>query len=229
MKMPEYLKKLNGNSLLVGFIIGLIFAGGINAVYAANEPPCPIGLVINTVPTSANMGLRIQLTDAGTVIMDENTNEYGELTFELGGVAVCKAYIATILDCADNPICVRTVAFNPAGPTIWDITGWVPPVTTTTTTTTEVTTTTTTEVPTTTTTTIPTCPTQDYSLWSGAVVVIVAILGAIISKYAPYKGKAKTGSYIKKDGSRGFRVYVYEQYTTKAGNLSAHWVKKKEW
>jgi len=85
-------------------------------------------------------------------------------------------------------------------------------------------------VTTTVTPTCPECPAQDYTVWSvGLIAAIAVIFAGLIKKYTPYKGKTKIETYLKKDGSAGYRFYSYESYIRKDGTAGYHWVKKKEW
>lgn len=111
--------------LIIGFVLALVMLALISIVFAQGtiQPPCPIFLKLVTVPEGSNIGLTVVLKDTdGTVVMQKSSNEYGEVLFELGGIAECKAYKATILECDDIPECSRMVEFNPLGFTTWDIT-----------------------------------------------------------------------------------------------------------
>jgi hypothetical protein len=222
--MKGLFKWIDGKSLVLGIIMGLIGASLIlylipSASAASQAPPCPIFISLQTIPDYANVGLHVVLRDGGAIISQQVSIEGGEVLFELGGIAECKAYTATVLECEANPVCTKEVSFNPNGAIVWDLAQVIPVTTTVPTTTT---------IPVTTTTlpcpdcecvceicpvceVCPTCPPFDLTamLLSGGAGVL-ALLGAIALYFKAYKNKA--------------RIQTYNKYITSTGRTAYHWV-----
>jgi len=95
----------------------------VASLVSAGKEPCPIALDIITVPDYAAIGLTVSLKQDGFPVATVSVNQYKEAVFELSGVlgVECTCFEATILECDDNPICHKTVCFNPQGYTQWDI------------------------------------------------------------------------------------------------------------
>ena len=197
---------------------------------SAQITPCPIALSIKTIPESTNVGLHVVLKNlAGEAVMQTVTNELGDADFELGGIAACTNYQASILECDSSPVCNKIVAFNPTGPIIWDITSApieVPVITTVAPPTTTVTSTITTTI-----TVPPECqicpePTKPEYDWSTFITGggLAAFLYWLVKKYVPYKDKIKIEKRVGRDGKPYTVIMKWSEYTRKDGTTGHKWI-----
>lgn len=87
--------------------------------------PCPIALIVKTLPADSAVGLTVVLSYNGVPIKQARVNQYKEVMFEVSQIpgVQCGSFDAKILECEEKSACHKTVGFNPAGFTVWDISG----------------------------------------------------------------------------------------------------------
>jgi len=85
----------------------------------AQAIPCPVSLRILALTPGSEAGLTVVLKDGPIIIDSRVTGVGGEIVFNPN---VCKDYSAVIVECESSSKCHKTVGFNPAGFTDWDIT-----------------------------------------------------------------------------------------------------------
>jgi hypothetical protein len=88
--------------------------------------PCPLAFDFKTSPPGAEVGLNVQISYLDRTISGV-VNEYGEFVTDLGNYNIpnclTQNFKLTVVECKDNPVCTKTVSFNPSGYTTIDITG----------------------------------------------------------------------------------------------------------
>ena len=108
-------------------IIGLIALLGVIAVFylmmaQANAQgfPCPISGRVITYPAGGAIGWTVELYEKTTnaLLKSYTVNEYSEYAIDIGDMRACKdgdSFILKVVECADNPICTKTVSFSGGG------------------------------------------------------------------------------------------------------------------
>ncbi len=87
--------------------------------------PCPIALDFEASPPGSEIGLNAEISYLDKIVWKGMVNEYSEIVADLGGLDIpnCnfQSFKLVILECKDDPICTKTVAFNPDGYTLIDL------------------------------------------------------------------------------------------------------------
>ena len=201
----------------------------LSSVAMAQSAPRPIA--VKLIDAQIASGVDIQITDiASGTSHSYVTNEYGELIADASdfyGARDSDNFQVKVMVCQNNPSCTQIQSlgigvyfefnlngiytptpFCPSCPVIpsCEAQGYISPD----------------QCP-----VAPACPVVNTATWSAIAVAIVAIMGALLKMFGGKKSKIET--YLKKNGSVGYRIYAWLPYITSTGKASNHWVKVKDW